>query len=93
MYSIVNLFRISQKLEDCPYPHLWGVSLIDTKMCVYCGDKATLRMTPEATRTAPEDSLEDQWDVDILSQEGFRKMKEVIGDIFTHADSEGTSSR
>ncbi|KAF9450699.1 hypothetical protein P691DRAFT_664751 [Macrolepiota fuliginosa MF-IS2] len=86
--------RFSLMLEECPIPHLWGLSLLGTKMRVYCGDKASYVVAPEAV-ARPEPSkcllppgfLVGRWDLDILSREGFEKVKEVVGDIFARVEN------
>ncbi|KAI0286256.1 hypothetical protein BC826DRAFT_1049843 [Russula brevipes] len=76
--------RYDQMLHHCPIPRLYGLSLLGTSLRVYCGDKATRNLTPhfvgrpDANRTLPRNFLEGQWDLDILSQEGFEKMQEIV---------------
>ena len=78
-------------LDDCPLPRLWGLSLLGTSLRVYCGEVIThfvdpvLEGLPDHTFSIPPDTLEGAWDVDILSQEGFAKMKEIVGDIVENA--------
>ncbi|KAK0220391.1 hypothetical protein IW262DRAFT_1384291 [Armillaria fumosa] len=74
-------------MPECPLPRLWGLSLLGTSLRVYCGDIATYTLQPEyqtrpdPNRVLPRNFLEGQWDLDILSQEGFNKMKEIVTDI------------
>ncbi|PIL26200.1 hypothetical protein GSI_11955 [Ganoderma sinense ZZ0214-1] len=75
-----------EMLPKCPLPRLWGVSLLGTSMRVYCGHTASLTVNPpavpyESDRTVPPSFLAGEWDLDIMSQEGFEKMKNVISDI------------
>ena len=83
-------------LSDCPLPHLWGLSLLGISVSVYCGDVATRVITPSYQARhhqefiVPSRFLEGEWDLDLLSQEGFDKMKEIIVD--TSRSSCGTSS-
>ena len=76
-------------LADCPLPPLWGLSLLGTSLRVYTGDVATGKMEPAFTdcpsSTPPHDLLEGAWNIDILSQEGFDKMKEIVEDITSNA--------
>jgi hypothetical protein len=64
--------RYDQMLPNCPIPRLYGLSLLGTSLRVYCGDKATGKVTPHfvgrphANRILPPDFLEGQWDLDIL---------------------------
>lgn len=83
--------RYNFMLHDCPLPRLWGLSLLGTSLRVYCGDVATRDLEPEFEnrpgdrRILPSDFLEGAWDINILSQEGFAKMKEIVGDIVDNA--------
>jgi hypothetical protein len=76
--------RFDQMLYSCPLPQLYGLSLLGTSLRVYCGEKATCKVTPKFSgrpdedRVLPRDFLEGQWNVDILSQDGFLKMKEIV---------------
>jgi len=83
-------------LEDCPLPRLWGLSLLGTKMRVYCGNKASFELHPgveprpdRSKPVLPPDFLAGEWNIDILSQEGFEKMKEVVNDIVTSTPNAG----
>lgn len=65
-------------LGDCPIPRLWGLGLLGTKMRIYSGDKASFTVDPEyrsrpepSTRLLPPDFLRGEWNLDILSREGF----------------------
>jgi hypothetical protein len=76
--------RYNQMLYSCPLPQLYGLSLLGTSLRVYCGDKAACKVTPQFSgrpdrhQFLPRDFLEGLWDVDILSQDGFLKMKEIV---------------
>jgi len=83
--------RYGLMLEDCPTPRLWGLSVFGTSMRVYSGDTRTFDVTPPRSqrpeprsRVLPPDFLAGQWSLDILSQEGFDRMKEIVTDILTH---------
>lgn len=73
-----------QMLPDCPSPRLYGLSLLGTSLRVYCGDKVTGEITPRfvgrpyADRILPPDFLGGQWDLDILSPDGLKKMQEIV---------------
>ena len=75
-------------LAKCPLPRLWGLSLLGTSVRVYCGHTGSHTVDPpfvipsKSDRINPSSMLADQWDFDILSQEGFEKMKKVMGDIW-----------
>jgi hypothetical protein len=76
--------RFDQMLFNSAIPRLYGLSLLGTSLRVYCGDKTTGRVTPvfvgrpDVDRILPSDFLEGQWNLDILSQEGFRKIQEIV---------------
>jgi hypothetical protein len=76
--------RFDQMLPNCAIPRLYGLSLLGTSLRVYCGEKATGKVIPKFSgrpdedRVLPRDFLEGQWNVDILSQDGFSKMKEIV---------------
>jgi hypothetical protein len=79
--------RYNIMLSDCPLPRLWGLSLLGTSVRVYCGDVAARVITPPYQArphqdfVVPSGFLQGGWDLDILSQEGFNKMKEIVADI------------
>ena len=67
-------------LDDCPTPHLWRLSVLGTSVRVYCGDKASYKVTPQPfsgsaalSRVLSASFLAEEWDLDLLSQEGFEK--------------------
>ncbi|KAF8232077.1 hypothetical protein L208DRAFT_1436812 [Tricholoma matsutake] len=76
--------RYDQMLPNCPIPRLYGLSLLGTSLRVYCGDKVTGEVTPHfvgrpnENRILPPDFLEGQWDLDILSLDGLKKMQEIV---------------
>jgi hypothetical protein len=79
--------RYALMLETCPFPRLWGLSLLGTSVRVYCGDTTSFKLQPPAIerphelRILPTTFLAGEWDIGILSQEGFAKMKEIVTDI------------
>jgi hypothetical protein len=83
--------RFDQMLPNCAIPHLYGLSLLGTSLRVYRGDKATRVVTPhfigrpDMDRTLPPDFLEGQWDLDILSPDGLKKMQEIVAYIKAEA--------
>jgi hypothetical protein len=91
-----DLVRVPKLLEQCPSPHLWGLSFIGTKLRVYSGDKTTRAVTTEAEAsehpTATQSQPESPWNIDMMSPEGFQKMREVTDDIFAHTDAQGIYS-
>ena len=85
--------RYDIMLHDCPIPHLWGLSLLGTSARVYCGQVVTGAVTPPRQArprddyVLPPEFLAGQWSLDILSMEGFNKMKEIVADITTAVDA------
>ncbi|KAJ7888526.1 hypothetical protein B0H13DRAFT_1705862 [Mycena leptocephala] len=76
-------FRYDDLLYNCPIPILYGLSVIGTNMRVYTGDAATMTLNPprvatSANRVLDRKYLQDAWKIDILSDEGFAKMKEIV---------------
>lgn len=82
--------RYALILDDCPLPRLWGLSLLGTSARVYCGDKATYEVQPPAivrpdhSRVLSPTFLAGKWDMDILTEGGFAKMKEIVTDTLAH---------
>ena len=78
-------------LANCPLPSLWGLSLLGRSLRVYCGTVATETIEPDfmprpsPSRILPRRFLEGARDIDILSPEGFNKMKEIITDVLAVA--------
>ncbi|KAF8163853.1 hypothetical protein B0H34DRAFT_341389 [Crassisporium funariophilum] len=78
-------------LADCPLPYLWGLSLLGTSLRVYRGDVQSRAVQPRFedrpshSHTLPPDFLAGSWSIDILSEEGFAKMQEIVGDILVRA--------
>ncbi|KAF9233429.1 hypothetical protein BU15DRAFT_80135 [Melanogaster broomeanus] len=80
-----------QMLFNCPISRLYGLSLLGTSLRVYCGDKITGKVTPDfvgrpnASRVLPPDFLGGEWDLDILSPDGLKKMQEIVAYIKAEA--------
>ncbi|KAJ7437890.1 hypothetical protein B0H11DRAFT_1753226, partial [Mycena galericulata] len=82
--------RFDELLYTCPLPTLHGLSLLGTRMRVYTGNTASMEVNPpkverHAGLSLDPSFLANQWDLDILSDEGFRKMKEIVGFIEHHS--------
>jgi hypothetical protein len=83
--------RYDQMLANCPIPHLYGLSLLGTSLRVYRGNKVTGEVTPHfvgrpnADHILPPDFLGGQWDLDILSLDGLKKMQEIVAYIKAEA--------
>ncbi|KAF8305800.1 uncharacterized protein EI90DRAFT_2986909 [Cantharellus anzutake] len=84
--------RFFALLYDCPMPRLWGLSFLGTSVRIYVGDKVTHKITPPPPPVSPPydlyvpppDLLGEEWKTDVLSEQGFRKMKDVVNDIISH---------
>ena len=83
--------RYDEMLAKSPIPRLYGLSLLGTSLRVYCGDKDTGEVTPHYVgrphmdRILPPGFLDGGWDVDILSQDGLRKIQEIVAYIKAEA--------
>jgi hypothetical protein len=69
---------------------LYGLSVLGTKMRVYCGNLADQTVAPPFVDTdpryvLPNDYLGGEWSVDIMSQAGFSEMKRMINYIKSQA--------
>jgi len=77
--------RVYALRNDIEIPILYGVSAIGTKLCFYKYTKSTRQLEPKRLNdndtfvvdTAPR----ERWDVDVLTDEGERKFRDVIGDV------------
>ena len=77
--------RVNTLRNDIEIPILYGVSAIGTKLCFYKYTKSTRQLEPKRLNdndtfvvdTAPR----ERWDVDVLTDEGERKFRDVIGDV------------
>ena len=76
--------RYNDLLDQCPIPDLYGLSLLGTSLRIYRGNVATREIEPayqghtDTNRILPRNFLEGLWDIDILSQDGFNRMKEIV---------------
>ncbi|KAJ7730515.1 hypothetical protein B0H14DRAFT_2998956 [Mycena olivaceomarginata] len=82
--------RYDELLHACPIPMLYGLSVLGTKMRVYCGNLADQTVAPSFVDTdpryvLPNDYLGGEWSVDIMSQAGFSEMKRMINYIKSQA--------
>jgi hypothetical protein len=71
-------------LPECTLPRLWGLSLLGSSVRFYVGDVATGEVEPGLSYPGlnlPRNFLEGAWGTDILSHDGFVKMKEMVRDI------------
>ena len=79
--------RYAFMLDECAIPRLWGLSLLSISMRLYCVDKETYILNPlsiprpDTSRVLPLSFLANEGDLDILSQDGFEKLKEIMNDI------------
>ena len=77
--------RVYALRNDIEIPVLYGVSAIGTKLCLYKYTKDTQELEPapipgHATRMV-DMAPRDRWDFDVLTPEGKRKFRGVIGDV------------
>jgi hypothetical protein len=70
-----NAPEVRQLACECPLPILWGLSFVGPYLRVYHGDVAT------GSITTSEDCLEEAWNINFLSPEGFAIIQEIVGDI------------
>ena len=78
--------RLDEMTNECPAPRLWGLSLFGTSLRVYYCDIANGAITPTLEELPGpyiirRNFFERRWDMDILYQEGFELMKEIITNI------------
>lgn len=78
--------RYEALLSDCTLPRLWGLSFLGTSVRFYHGDSANKMISPPyigrpVEYMLPSSFLEGEWDVDILSQRGFNRMKQIVAEI------------
>ncbi|KAF9043567.1 hypothetical protein BDZ89DRAFT_1155968 [Hymenopellis radicata] len=79
-------FFFNDMLEICPLPNLYGISALGATLRVYKGDTATFEMQPPTDLSAkefftPRHYLENEWSLELMSQEGFDEMKSIATDI------------
>jgi hypothetical protein len=65
--------RYDALLTKCPLSRLWGMSFVGTALRVYYGDVTTGSVVPPS-----EDHLDQAWNIDLLSAEGFAKVKQIV---------------
>jgi len=75
--------RYGDLLTDCPIPVLHGVSIIGTKARFYTAESKDRVILPRRVPRDPAKALSaeyltGEWEMDILSQEGFDRMKEIV---------------
>ena len=77
--------RVNNLCDVVKIPVLYGVSAIGTKLCFYKYTKDTGRLEPELipghTKFVVDTAPRDRWEFDVLTAEGERKVREVIGDV------------
>ncbi|KAK6974966.1 hypothetical protein R3P38DRAFT_3128456 [Favolaschia claudopus] len=67
--------RYDDLIHECPLPFLYGLSVLALR-CVRVLEPSLVEI--DRRYLLPEDYLQDQWDVDILSPQGFQEMKRII---------------
>lgn len=83
--------RYDEMLRLCPIPRLWSLSIIGIKVRVYRGDTVALTIDParveyDSRFVVPSDYLENEWAMDITTQAGFDRVKQVVTDIYTEIE-------
>ena len=77
--------RVYALRNDIEIPILYGASAIGTKLCVYKYTKDSRKLEPELilgdTKIVIDTAPRERWDVDLLTDEGERKFRDVIGDV------------
>lgn len=77
--------RVYALRNDIEIPILYGVSAIGTKLCFYKYTKDSRKLEPELilgdTQIVIDTAPKERWDVDLLTIEGERKFRDVIGDV------------
>lgn len=83
--------RYALMLDESATLRLWGIGALGTSMRVYCGDLQTLEVEPQLVprpqptiRILPPNFLAGEWNLDVLSRDGFDKMKEIVADIMAY---------
>ena len=77
--------RADDLKDDIEIPILYGVSAIGTKLCVYKYTKDSRQLEPELilgdTKIVIDTAPRERWDLDVLTDEGERKFRDLIGDV------------
>jgi len=77
--------RVDELEEDIEIPILYGVSAMGTKLCVYKYTKDSRKLEPELilgdTKIVIDTAPRERWDLDVLTDEGARKFRDIIGDV------------
>lgn len=71
-------------LKESPIPRLWGLCVLSTSTRIYCGEKESNQVNPQPIPHSEHSTPiipPTEWDLDLLSQEGFDKMKNIVADI------------
>jgi|SRR5882757_6683631 len=83
--AITTLWCLTNALHPA-----FGVSVFSAPPCVStvaAKQRATSLPRPESsTRILSPSFLAEGWDLDVMSQEGFEKMKEIVTDVFTQTE-------
>ncbi|KIJ34863.1 hypothetical protein M422DRAFT_34943 [Sphaerobolus stellatus SS14] len=80
--------RFDRMLRQCPLPQMYGLSLLGTSLRIYRADVATGQVDPISKGdpdSLSDNLLEGEWSLDILSQDGFKKMGGIVS--YIHAES------
>jgi hypothetical protein len=76
--------RLRDLVGQCPLSNLRGVSAIGTKLCFYTARQTGNNLTVEPQRIPADPQLttdtapQSRWDVDVLEEDGFIRLTEVV---------------
>ena len=77
--------RVVELCEAVEIPILYGVSAIGTKLCFYKYTKDTQAVEPSRGANSDEFLVDiapkDRWDVDLLTAEGERQVRDIVGEV------------
>jgi len=82
--------RFKDMANRCCAPHLWGLSILGTRLQVYVCNIAEGEVTPPClARPNPylcilDEFLAGAWGIDITSQEGFECLRGIVADVVTN---------
>ena len=85
--------RLRDLVGQCPLSNLRGVSAIGTKLCFYTARQTGNNLAIEPQRIPADPQLttdtapQSRWDVDVLEQDGFIRLTEVVSMIKSECEA------